>query len=287
MSRRERDLVAFLDRQEPVMRVMVEDVRGSAPRETGAFMLVSETGTHETIGGGALEFQMIQRARKHLRENTDRARLSIPLGPGIGQCCGGHVDIAFDLLTGPVAADLLNRVRAAEAGLRPVYVFGAGHVGLALAEALLPLPVRPILVDTRADQLSKAAPDVETRLTPIPEAEIDMAPPGAVFVAVTHDHALDFLIAGAALRRNDTPYVGMIGSRTKRVQFRRWFFENGGDATMLDRLVSPIGNFDVDDKRPEVIAALTAAEIIVKIDREPSKWAFSTAVETGQREIDE
>ena len=274
MSRREADIRAFLDRYEPVMCVAVAGVRGSAPREAGAFMLVSETDVYGTIGGGALEFQMIQQAHRHLRENTETARLSVPLGPGIGQCCGGHVDIAFDRLDGPLAADLVNRVRTADAKLRPVYVFGAGHVGLALAAALLPLPVRPILIDTRKEQLDKAAPDVETRLTAIPEAEVGRAPQGAVFVAVTHDHALDFLITGAALKRGDSAYTGMIGSRTKRAQFRRWFFENGGEEAMLSSLVSPIGNSGVEDKRPEVIAALTAAEIVVKIDCQPSKWAL-------------
>ncbi len=96
---------------------------------------------------------------------------------------------------------------------------------------------------------------------------------GAAFVAVTHDHALDFLITGAALGRADASYVGMIGSRTKRVQFRRWYFENGGDEAKLASLVCPIGDSGVEDKRPEVIAALTAAEIIVKMNKEPSKWA--------------
>ena len=278
MNPREVAITAFRVRHPRVMLVTVAGVRGSAPREQGAFMLVAADDTHGTIGGGALEFQMIQHARKLLRENTDAGRLSIPLGPGIGQCCGGHVDIQFDMLGGPIAADLLDRVRAADAALRPVYVFGAGHVGLALVRALLSLPVRPILVDTRQAQLATAPDAVTTRLTPIPEAEVDAAPGGACFVAVTHDHALDFLITGAALRRYDSAYTGMIGSRTKRAQFKRWFFENGGDAEMFAALVSPIGNSGVDDKRPEVIAALTAAEIIVKIDRQPSKWALPMAV---------
>ena len=278
MSPEEVAITAFRVRHERVMLVAVAEVRGSAPREKDAFMLVADTATHGTIGGGALEFQMIQHARRLLRENTEAARLSIPLGPGIGQCCGGHVTIAFDMLGGPIAADLLNRVQAAHAALRPVYVFGAGHVGLALAKALMPLPVRPVLVDMRKDRLAGAPDGIVTRLTPIPEAEVEAAPDGACFVAVTHDHALDFLITGAALRRGDSAYTGMIGSRTKRAQFKRWFFDNGGSEAMLAALVSPIGKSGVDDKRPEVIAALTAAEIIVKIDRQPSKWALPAAV---------
>lgn len=273
MSRQADAILAFVEKHDRVMLVAVARVRGSAPRETGAFMLVAKEAELGTIGGGQLEFQMTEHARRCLRENTDKSHLSIPLGPGIGQCCGGHVDIAFDMLGGPSAADLLNRVRAAEAAERPVYIFGAGHVGLALSEALKPLPFRTILVDTRRAQLAHAVPGIETRLRAIPEAEVDKAPPGAAFVAVTHDHALDFMIAGAALKRGDALYVGMIGSRTKRAQFKRWFFDNGGNEAALAALVSPIGDSGVEDKRPEVIAALTTAEIIVKMDHQPSNWA--------------
>jgi xanthine dehydrogenase accessory factor len=273
MSRQSDAILAFAENHDRVMLVEVIDVRGSAPREAGAFMLVAEDAEYGTIGGGQLEFQMIQHARRCLGENTHRSRLAIPLGPGIGQCCGGHVDIGFDMLGGPIAADLLNRVRAAEAAERPVYVFGAGHVGLAVVRALKPLPFRTILVDTRRERLAAGDPGIETRLSAIPEAEVDKAPSGAVFVAVTHDHALDFLITAAALRRGDAAYVGMIGSRTKRAQFKRWFLENGGSESALAALVSPIGDSGVEDKRPEVIAALTAAEIVVKMSHQPSNWA--------------
>lgn len=273
MSRPSVALEGFVERHGRVMLVEVARVRGSAPREAGAFMLVSETDQFGTIGGGQLEFQMMQQARRFLRENTQGHTLSIPLGPGIGQCCGGHVDISFDMWGGSSAADLLNRVRVAETAQLPVFVFGAGHVGLALAEALKPLPMQTILIDTRPDRLNGLPVGVEARLTPIPEAEVQKAPPGAVFVAVTHDHALDFLITAAALQRGDAAYVGMIGSKTKRSQFKRWFFENGGNQKQLDALVSPIGNAGVEDKRPEIIAALTAAEIIVTISRQPSNWA--------------
>lgn len=273
MSRAAEAIAAFAAGHDRLMLVEVKNVRGSAPREAGAFMLVSDTAQHGTIGGGQLEYQMIAEARRYLRNGTNEAQLAVALGPGIGQCCGGNVDIGFTLWSGPESEDLLARVAADEAALPPVYVFGAGHVGLALAAALGPLPVRVILVDTRAGQLDGAGPDIETRLTPVPEAEVQKAPPGAAFVAVTHDHALDFLITGAALGRGNASYVGMIGSRTKRMQFRRWYFDNGGEETKLAALVCPIGNSGVEDKRPEVIAALTAAEIIVKMNEEPRVWA--------------
>jgi xanthine dehydrogenase accessory factor len=88
------------------------------------------------------------------------------------------------------------------------------------------------------------------------------AAPGSVFVVLTHDHGLDFLIAQEALARGDAAYVGMIGSKTKRATFKSWLDDMGYDTGLLDGLTMPIGGADVDDKRPEVIAALTAAEIV-------------------------
>ena len=108
---------------------------------------------------------------------------------------------------------------------------------------------------------------VETRLTPVPEEVVREAPAGAAFVVLTHDHALDFLIVAEALaRRDDAAYVGMIGSKTKKATFRSWYLKTaGGNETDLARLVSPIGGGSVKDKRPAVIAALAAAEILAAL----------------------
>lgn len=249
------------------IRVLVAEAFGSTPREAGTFMLVSAAGQLGTIGGGQLEFLAIDHARKLLGGKSAKRTLDIPLGPGIGQCCGGRVILQFTNLDGPNAADLTDGVRAARAAQAPILVFGAGHVGRALAVALAPLPYRTRLVDTRRGLMTGLPDEVETVVTPMPEALVRQAPAGAAFVAVTHDHALDFLIAGEALGRQDAAYVGMIGSKTKRAQFRRWFIENGGAADALSRLSCPIGGGVVLDKLPEIIAALTVAEIIGKTGR--------------------
>ncbi|MDO5705948.1 MAG: xanthine dehydrogenase accessory protein XdhC, partial [Paracoccus sp. (in: a-proteobacteria)] len=141
----------------------------------------------------------------------------------------------------------------------PVLIFGAGHVGRALAAALLPLPVEARLIDQRADELAQAPEGVRRILTPLPEAEIRAAPPGAAFVILTHDHALDFLLAVEALGRDDAAYVGMIGSRTKRATFSRYARQQG---VSPHGLTCPIGAGRTRDKRPAVIAALTAAELL-------------------------
>ena len=94
------------------------------------------------------------------------------------------------------------------------------------------------------------------------------APPGSAFVVLTHDHALDFLIVAEALKREDAAYVGMIGSKTKKATFRSWYLKTaGGTEADFERLVSPIGGDAVNDKRPAVIAALAAAEIVTALAR--------------------
>ena len=103
------------------------------------------------------------------------------------------------------------------------------------------------------------------RLVAIPEALVSDIPSGAVVLVLTHDHALDFLIAKEALARPDLAYVGMIGSATKRATFSHWLTREGGEKAWMDRLTLPIGGATVKDKRPEVIAAMTAADILTAL----------------------
>ncbi|MFT4013068.1 MAG: xanthine dehydrogenase accessory protein XdhC [Paracoccus sp. (in: a-proteobacteria)] len=233
-----------------MIRVRITRARGSTPREAGAAMIVTQQTVQGTIGGGQLEYMAIDRARQMLARDEAGATMDVPLGPEIGQCCGGRVELA------------LTRIDEAPAAPEhpQVLIFGAGHVGRALSRALALLPLRPILIDQRASELAQATG--ETRLTPLPEAEIRAAPAGTSFVILTHDHALDFLLAAEALRRLDAPYIGMIGSGTKLAQFRRFARAQGLDT---GRLTCPIGAGYSHDKRPEIIAAFTAAELIGRL----------------------
>ncbi|UVC18823.1 xanthine dehydrogenase accessory protein XdhC [Mesorhizobium onobrychidis] len=195
-----------------------------------------------------------------------RATLDIALGPEIGQCCGGRVEVLIRLVDAALARELVAAAEAEEAQLPHVYIFGGGHVGQALASAAALLPVHVVVVETRAEALDGMPDTVETSLTPMPESMVRNAPAGAAFVVLTHDHALDFLIVAEALKRRDAAYVGMIGSKTKKATFRSWFLKSAdGSEAELDRLVSPIGGDAVKDKRPQVIAALAAAEIMTAL----------------------
>jgi xanthine dehydrogenase accessory factor len=253
---------AFLDKG-PAMLVRVESAKGSTPREAGAWMLVSEKRTLGTIGGGQLEYMAIDAARALLERGAIRQLLDVPLGPEIGQCCGGRTRMTVVRAEGATLERLLALITKELAALPTVYVMGAGHVGRALAAALALLPVRAILVDGREEELSMSPAGVERILTPLPEETVRLARAGSAFVVLTHDHALDFLVVREALARGDAAYVGMIGSRTKRVSFLRWLAEAGPVDTAA--LVCPIGAMGRPDKRPEVIAAFVAAEILQRL----------------------
>ena len=257
------DIRDFLRREPAAILVEVTGAAGSTPRDTDAWMLVSQRAIFATIGGGQLEYMAIDHARRALRSGLDAAPMDVPLGPEIGQCCGGRVGLSFTPLNPELAGDLIARSDREMAARPHVYVFGAGHVGDALAMALSLAPLRVVLVDTREDELmASTVPRVETCLTAMPEAVVLDAPPGSSFVVLTHDHALDFLIAAEALRRTDAAYVGMIGSKTKRATFRNWLSREAGQPDLYEKLVCPIGGTAVKDKRPAVIATLAAAEIM-------------------------
>lgn len=272
MATTKESLEAFLAEAGPTVLVEVESAKGSTPREAGARMLVSDAGIHGTIGGGQLEYMAIDKARQLLAGDPSRdaacaahrvpVRLDIPLGPEIGQCCGGRVGVALNPVSPALKAELVRRADAEDAGMRHVYVFGGGHVGHALARALVLLPVKTVVVETRAGEIDGLPAGVGAVLTAVPEDVVRAAPANAAFVVLTHDHALDFLIVSEALKREDAAYVGMIGSKTKRATFRNWFVRSGGGREAeFSHLVCPIGGSAVRDKRPAVIAALAAAEI--------------------------
>ena len=255
-------LRAFLAAWPRVALVEVREAKGSTPREEGAWMLVSPGAIFGTIGGGQLEFMAVDRARDMIAAGAPAADLlDVPLGPQIGQCCGGRVAVDIALASEALRERALERTRR-EAAERPcVFIFGGGHVGHALAAALGLLPLAVKVVETRADQIGDLPQGVEARLTAVPEEIVRDAPAASAFLVLTHDHALDFLIVAEALGRGDAAYVGMIGSKTKRATFASWYLrEAGGDEASLSRLVCPIGGADVRDKRPEVIAAMAAAE---------------------------
>ncbi|MEZ5871580.1 MAG: xanthine dehydrogenase accessory protein XdhC [Nitratireductor sp.] len=255
----------WFEHGEPVVVVRVDAVRGSAPRDNDAVMSVTASALAGTIGGGQLEWLAIEKARALITGSGKAASLEVPLGPEIGQCCGGRVRLDFQMVDAALIGELEIQAKAQQHGLPQVLVFGAGHTGKALARALAPLPLATMLIDTRAEALAGFDHPGSMVISAMPESEIRQAPPNSAFVAMTHSHGLDFLITAEALARGDASYCGMIGSATKRAVFCSWLTENGYDKSLGEKLTCPIGGSTVRDKRPEVIAALTAAEILTAL----------------------
>lgn len=256
--------LTFLEADRPLVRIELTRVRGSSPREAGTEMFVSATDLLGTVGGGHLEHIAITQARTMLSEGTLSTHLDLPLGPEIGQCCGGRVELHLSRMSQNDRAGAVHRHRAAQSDQPHVYIMGAGHVGRALADVLQHAPVHCILVDMRAEELEKCSADVDKRLRAIPEVDVFNAPPGSAFVVLTHDHGLDFLLTSAALELGHAAYVGMIGSATKRAKLRSWC-RSHCDGLSIDNLTCPIGAAGSRDKRPELIAAFVAAEVLTAL----------------------
>ena len=257
---------AFLERiaseKCPAIAIEIIAARGSVPRGTDAFLIVTADAASGTIGGGQLEFHAIDVARGMLGQHAPPRRLELALGPLLGQCCGGHVSLLLSPLDAMLAARLRARMIEAGQAQPDVMVFGLGHTGRALADMLALLPFSVALVDDRAEVFADLPAGCKLLRLDDPALAIAGARPGTAFIVLTHSHALDYRLTDAALRRQDAAYVGMIGSATKRARFEHWFLARGGDAEQMRQLVCPIGGRDVADKRPAIIACLVAAELV-------------------------
>jgi xanthine dehydrogenase accessory factor len=241
------DALRTLERDDtPSVLVTLLAVRGSTPREAGCKMVVTSAATHGTIGGGNLEYVTIALAREVLASGASAPLTrEFPLGPELGQCCGGHASVLLEPMR-PTAFQ--------------VALFGAGHVGRALVTVLSTLDCRVRWSDSRADAFpAEIPPNVVTHVegTGIEKLRAD------TFVLVmTHDHALDFDLVAAALARRDLPYVGLIGSETKRARFVARLRRAGVGEDAIRRLVCPIGVDGAGGKAPAEIAVAVAAQLL-------------------------
>ena len=246
-----------IDRAEPAILVEVTEVLGSAPREAGTTMLVTDTAIFGTIGGGELEWRAMQRAREALAGEPVPTRLQLPLGPALQQCCGGHVTITLTRLDPSQRDDLARRLQAEQENRPRLVLFGAGHVGRAVARAVEPLPCRLRWLDSRPGlEPAEHVPDPTTVTTD----------PADLVLVMTHSHALDLAIVEARLRMEDFAWLGLIGSATKRRRFERQLRASGIPEERLARLVCPIGLPTIQGKAPAVIAAAVAAQLLAVLE---------------------
>lgn len=295
----------------PYVIVTVVETAGSAPREAGTKMLVSDTALHGTIGGGNLEFKIIEQARKFLGEDgPDYLFQNYALGPLLEQCCGGSVTVLLEriepgeefllevrhgFLKTTFDGDRLKKewvdyfsldrlffqdaqgntfqakpkdaaamVELVSRDPHTLYMFGAGHVGRAVANALAPLPFDVVWVDAREEEFPTHIPVNHTKHVSDNHCQfVDDAPEGSLFLIFTHSHQLDYELVARVLARGDAAYCGLIGSATKRARFEnRMLRERVIPEEDLPKLTCPIGVAGVTGKEPEVIAAAVAAQLL-------------------------
>jgi xanthine dehydrogenase accessory factor len=250
-------------KQGPAVLVSVHNVQGSGPREVGAWMAVLAGEVINTIGGGNLEFQATDEARQML-EAGDAVTRRFPLGPSLGQCCGGVVHLRFEPVTQADAPALAQRLQAR---VTPVALFGGGHVGKALVQVLGTLPFSVTWVDSRDQIFPTGVPfNVACEHSDPVQAAVADLPAGTHVLIMSFSHAEDLDVVAACLRRlrerNDLPYVGLIGSKSKWATFRHRLEERGFTPDELARVTSPIGLSGITGKEPEVIAVSVAAQLL-------------------------
>lgn len=257
-------LLARLAHEDAVL-VRVTATQGSVPREAGTWMAVWPDGLTATIGGGQLEFQVVQSARAMLSGAAvpDGAQ-RYPLGPSLGQCCGGVVLLSYQRVTVADAPALRAELVARRT---PVALFGGGHVGAALARLLATLPFALRWIDSRDGVFPPALPAaIETEHSEPVQAAVAALAPGSRVLIMSFSHAEDLDIVVACLQRlrarDDLPYIGLIGSKTKWATFRHRLEARGFAEAELARVTCPIGVPGIGGKEPEVIAVAVAAQLL-------------------------
>lgn len=335
----------------PVVRVSIVRAEGSAPRGVGVAMTVAAETFTGTIGGGALEHEALNAARAMLPGRRGAAapewRRSLrdyPLGPSLGQCCGGRVRLLFEVLaaaelaammealgTGEKAAEVMvlrplapgsamefahhrkddrdgwplplrRLVRDMMSGVRPrgpilaggwygeplgpdlapLFLYGAGHVGRAVAKLLAELPFEVHWVDIDTERYPDPMPPRVHRLVAAdPARAARHAPAGAWHVVMTFSHAIDLEVCRTVLTRGDFAYLGVIASKTKRARFVRRLRDAGLPEAAVARLHAPIGLPGLGGKEPAAIAVSLAADLLLRLQANEGAAAQPQMGETG------
>lgn len=249
---------------EDAVLVTVASTRGSAPRDVGAWMLVFADAVEGTIGGGHVELEAIAHAREMLAGRDAAPQRRYSLGPSLGQCCGGTMELVFERVTHADFDALAIRLAPRRT---PVALFGGGHVGRAIVAALGPLPFAVTWIDSRDEIFPAHVPgNVACEHSDPVQAAVPLLAPHTLVLVMSFSHAEDLDIVAACLKRirdrNDLPFVGLIGSKTKWATFRHRLEQRGYSADELARITCPIGVPGIAGKQPEVIAAGVAAQLL-------------------------
>ena len=242
-----------MDKTQPALWIEITGTRGSTPRDTGTSMKVTADDTRGTIGGGALEYSAIATARNLLAAGQTAHSETIPLGPSLGQCCGGAVTLRYTdtpHVMQPLDQFTVHRILPDPAHPKHLWLWGAGHVGRAIVTAAHPQAFKITWIDTAADRFPHRIPQ---HATPIPAADMPLlaarAPAYAHHLVFTYSHEIDLALCAALLRRGGAS-IGLIGSDTKWARFSRRLRAMGLDPAAI---TCPIGDKTLG-KAPDQIA---------------------------------
>jgi xanthine dehydrogenase accessory factor len=224
----------------------VIETRGFTPRKSGARMLIAEDGeTRGTVGGGAIEREVLDRAAALLRGDSS-AMVKRHLTQELGMCCGGEMSVFLEVV----------------APAPTLVVFGAGYIAQPLAAIAAGCGFDVTVVDERPEW---------AREDRFPSARLHVGDPEAfarawvtrgdeLAVVVTHDHAIDQRVVQALLER-PLGFLGMVGSVPKQRKFALRLKARGFDAERIARIHTPLG-LDIGAETPEEIAVSIAAQLV-------------------------
>ncbi|WP_102107466.1 xanthine dehydrogenase accessory protein XdhC [Oceaniglobus roseus] len=249
-------------------RLWVEIVgtRGSTPRDAGTAMEVTVETTRGTIGGGALEHRAIALARDILAREGPEVTRTFPLGPDLGQCCGGAVTLRFTREPRRTDADDLHVMRdymcqTARLHPRHLWLWGAGHVGRAVVRELPPQAFKVTWVDSAPDRFPDRVP---RGVKAVPAADMPVlarrSEVHADHLIFTYSHDIDLALCSALLERK-VESIGLIGSATKWARFQSRLRQLGHSDAAISRICCPIGRPELG-KHPRAIAVGVIAALL-------------------------
>ena len=246
-----------------------------------------------TIRGAGVEHKVARRAGAAAMVSASAEAASVAAGDVAGARAGVDAEVAEvvdRLFRQPRqrAQPVLTRNAAGESTFierlddecPAVWLYGAGHVGQALARILAELPLRLTWIDSRAELFPETlAGGVRTLHDADSVATVSEAPVGAYFIVMSHSHPLDFALCHALLERNDFAWLGLIGSASKAARFRSRLRRAGLGADVIGELVCPIGVEGIESKWPAAIAVAVAAQLMQQISavgvRQPDRASHS------------
>ena len=243
-----------------IVKAKIIEVKGSSPNSLDDIILISTDTIFGTIGGGNLEYLVIDEARKLIDNNIANKVMNIPLGPGIGQCCGGYVQVKLSLHNN--SKDALKNEYFVNDFKSNLYVFGSGHIGQALISKLENINFNTFIIDSREDYLKMTnIKDINYLLSKKPWEIVSKLEDNSYFIVLTHSHDYDLKILNEILKKNNT-FVGLIGSLTKKKRFYKRLIDNGHNKSIVEKIECPIGIDIGNSKDPNEIAFSIITRII-------------------------